>query len=383
MSLTGYNAELSDRPFAVKRELEGGFARSPLWLNASLARVEKWDEAAINARAELLADRALEVWPRPPIDAATLQRYREARGVARATYTLADHGHLVGPVLDLYMDLRRRVLNLDPELREDVRKQYIGFRGSSTIVSVVPLSGELKLYLRGRVEELDDPENRLRDVTRVGHWGVGDVEVRAARPTDLEPVMALIEQAHARHRDDPETEAAWAEAAVERVIEAFPDESMQGALRRLVEAASESACTPALNKQALMFAPTANRSRMLCTFFRRDDADADFYVAPDAFADFGIDTTTVTAQLGDGSAAARVGAGQVARIGDALEELLADVETVDAPQWRERHALRQNRTELLEQARERTPLESRWWGQRDTTGWARARADLASRITTP
>ena len=36
LTLTGYNAEYSDRPFPEKRDMAGGFKESPLKLNAGL-----------------------------------------------------------------------------------------------------------------------------------------------------------------------------------------------------------------------------------------------------------------------------------------------------------------------------------------------------------
>ncbi|ADG06892.1 DUF262 and DUF1524 domain-containing protein [Kyrpidia tusciae] len=68
LTLTGYNPELSDRPFREKRDMKGGFAESPLRLNRSLARLDAWNEAAIVARAEELAALAVKVWPRPDVD---------------------------------------------------------------------------------------------------------------------------------------------------------------------------------------------------------------------------------------------------------------------------------------------------------------------------
>ena len=47
LTLTGYNAEYSDRPFSEKRDMKGGFRESPLKLNEGLSSLDKWDEAAI------------------------------------------------------------------------------------------------------------------------------------------------------------------------------------------------------------------------------------------------------------------------------------------------------------------------------------------------
>jgi uncharacterized protein with ParB-like and HNH nuclease domain len=68
LTLTGYNSELNDRPFIEKRDLEGGFANSPLQLNKSLARLEHWNGEEILKRANILADLALKIWPCPAPD---------------------------------------------------------------------------------------------------------------------------------------------------------------------------------------------------------------------------------------------------------------------------------------------------------------------------
>ncbi len=54
ITLTGYNSELSDRSFKEKSSLHGGFKDSPLWLNQSVAAIEKWNETAIKQRAMVL-----------------------------------------------------------------------------------------------------------------------------------------------------------------------------------------------------------------------------------------------------------------------------------------------------------------------------------------
>ena len=65
LTLTGYNSKLSDRPFNEKQCMVGGFRDSPLRLNQSLGQAEQWDEDAILARAEELAEKAIKIWIYP------------------------------------------------------------------------------------------------------------------------------------------------------------------------------------------------------------------------------------------------------------------------------------------------------------------------------
>jgi alkylated DNA nucleotide flippase Atl1 len=76
LTLTGYNPELSDRPFLVKRDMAGGFKDSHLQLNKGLAALEAWNEAAIAARATTLAEKAVALWKRPSLPPEKLVEYR-------------------------------------------------------------------------------------------------------------------------------------------------------------------------------------------------------------------------------------------------------------------------------------------------------------------
>ncbi|MCX6981782.1 MAG: DUF262 domain-containing protein [Verrucomicrobia bacterium] len=60
LTLTGYNAELSNGNFASKRTV---FLQSPVHLSRSITRFEKWDGEAMQQRGEELAELALRTWP--------------------------------------------------------------------------------------------------------------------------------------------------------------------------------------------------------------------------------------------------------------------------------------------------------------------------------
>ena len=60
LTLTGYNAELSNSPFPDKRKL---YADSHVELNRELSQLTRWDGPEIERRARDLADRACQVWP--------------------------------------------------------------------------------------------------------------------------------------------------------------------------------------------------------------------------------------------------------------------------------------------------------------------------------
>lgn len=61
LTLTAYNAELSNKNFSEKLT---NMRHSCLALNRYFQNVETWDEQAIQSRGEYLADIAIKVWPR-------------------------------------------------------------------------------------------------------------------------------------------------------------------------------------------------------------------------------------------------------------------------------------------------------------------------------
>ena len=68
LTLTGHNAELSNRPFKEKQEIYGDFHHRQLQLNASLREVERWNETAIENRAKMFLEMALKIWSDHGVD---------------------------------------------------------------------------------------------------------------------------------------------------------------------------------------------------------------------------------------------------------------------------------------------------------------------------
>ena len=191
LTLTGYNSELSNRPFKEKQEIPGGFRDSPLRLNRSLAEAERWDEIAIVDRAEMLSEKACEIWPDHGVPQEIVQ---EPRGDS----TLADHHHLTGEMMDLFQQLRDHILNLDTSVSEQITKHYIAYIMNTTFVSIEPQARRLRLSLKLPFPDINDPEGSCRDLTNIGHLGLGDVGVGISSVDEVNYIMFLIRQAFER-----------------------------------------------------------------------------------------------------------------------------------------------------------------------------------------
>ena len=195
LTLTGYNSEYSDRPFAEKRDMKGGFAESPLRVNEGLGGLQTWDESALRARADKLATMAARVWSAPSLPADVLETYRPKAEEA-ATYTIHDHPRLSeeGPMRPLFQALRKELLALDPCVSEEFLKLYVAYKAETNFVDVVPQAKRLRLTLNMHFHELHDPKHLATDATNSRRWGNGDVEVSLRSLEDLPYAMGLVRQ---------------------------------------------------------------------------------------------------------------------------------------------------------------------------------------------
>ena len=208
LTLTGYNAEYSDRPFVEKRDMKGGFRESPLKLNEGLGICEAWDETAIEARADKLASIATAVWAIPSLPDKVLESYR-LRSEKVATYAIDDHSQLAegSKTRDLFEAFRKQALALDPCVIEEFLKLYVAYKAETNFVDVIPLKRCLKLILNMQFHELHDPRNLAKDITGLGRWGNGNIKVEFYSIEELPYVMGLVRQSFEMQMGNGRTDA--------------------------------------------------------------------------------------------------------------------------------------------------------------------------------
>jgi uncharacterized protein with ParB-like and HNH nuclease domain/predicted transport protein len=206
LTLTGYNSEYSDRPFIEKRDMEGGFKESPLRLNEGLGAIEVWDSPAIQHRANRLAAVGVKVWAAPNLSTDVLDTYRPTTEKA-SSYSIEDHTHLAlaSTTRALFEALRKELLALDPCVTEEFLKLYIAYKAETNFVDVVPQASRLRLALNMQFHELHDPRGIAKDVTNLGRWGNGDVEVGLSTLEDLPYALGLIRQSFEKQMGNGES----------------------------------------------------------------------------------------------------------------------------------------------------------------------------------
>jgi len=115
-------------------------------------------------------------------------------------YSIADHLEGISQeTLELFQDLRERILYLDQNIIEEPKAKYIAYKTSTNFVDIVIMRQGLKIFLNLKSGELNDPQNIARDLTKpkvIGHWGNGDYEIKVENKNEVDAVFALIKQSY-------------------------------------------------------------------------------------------------------------------------------------------------------------------------------------------
>ena len=94
----------------------------------------------------------------------------------------------------LFEEFRKRVLNLDASVREEPKKMYVAYKAATNFVDVIFQKKRLMMTLNMEFAVINDPQGLCKDVTGLGKWGNGDVQVYLETTGQLDAVMALVRQ---------------------------------------------------------------------------------------------------------------------------------------------------------------------------------------------
>ncbi len=198
LTLTAYNSEYGDKPFAAKRDMKGGFKESPLKVNAGLGILDQWDEAAIKNRAGQLAKKALDVWPAPELADDVLDAYRP-KTTAKNPHSIEDHPRLVsGPMSDLFTAFRKEVMALDPCVSEEFQQDYVAYKAKGkgkrnlNFIDVVPQLNLLLISLNMRFADISAPPDFCSEISVKQRNG--EAEFRMSNHEQIPDAIELVRQ---------------------------------------------------------------------------------------------------------------------------------------------------------------------------------------------
>ena len=105
-------------------------------------------------------------------------------------------GHGLNEINEIYLKIKERVLDLGSDVEIVPRKEYIGFKRGSNFVDIEFQKKQLKIFINMKFGSISDPMNISRDVSKVGHYGNGDYEIKVNGETDLDYLMVMIKQSY-------------------------------------------------------------------------------------------------------------------------------------------------------------------------------------------
>lgn len=192
LTLTAYNSEMSDRPFREKMNMPGGFKESALRLNKYIVLLNEWNEKHIQERANMLAKQAESIWPYPSLTNVELAPYQEEKKIAQK-YSLATYDINAFTKM-LFTSLDKRIMNLSPAVKREYKKLYVAYKLDTNFVDVVFQKQRLRISINMKFAEINDPNGICKDITGLGRWGNGDVELFMEHQDELEQIMEIVKQ---------------------------------------------------------------------------------------------------------------------------------------------------------------------------------------------
>lgn len=192
LTLTAYNSEMSDRPFREKMNMPGGFKESALRLNKYIVLLNEWNEKHIQERANMLAKKAESIWPYPTITKAELAPYQAEKKTAQK-YSLETYDINAFTKM-LFTSLDKRIMNLSPAVKREYKKLYVAYKLDTNFVDIVFQKQRLRISINMKFAEINDPNGICKDITGLGRWGNGDVELFMEHQDELEQIMEIVKQ---------------------------------------------------------------------------------------------------------------------------------------------------------------------------------------------
>ena len=110
-------------------------------------------------------------------------------------YTFEEHLSICDEkIKKIFNDLRDYILNIDETIVESPKKFYIAYKVSQNFVCVETKKTKILLYLKINPKEIKIPNNG-RDVSNIGHYGTGDLEISINSAEEMEKAKELIKNA--------------------------------------------------------------------------------------------------------------------------------------------------------------------------------------------
>jgi predicted transport protein len=114
-----------------------------------------------------------------------------------STWTVAHHlAHKPDAIVELFQGVQEFMLSLDPAIEESAKKLYVAYRTTQNIVCVELQRQKIYLHVKLDPKRHSGPAGISRDVSNIGHFGTGDLEITVKSSADFELAKPYLELAY-------------------------------------------------------------------------------------------------------------------------------------------------------------------------------------------
>lgn len=191
-----YNSEMQDYSFEDKMKVEGGIKYSNYRLSDDIANSSKWDIDEIISRSQRLAKDALDIWKIPELSEVVMKKYRNNIRAEKYQYENMNHyPEMKEEIRKKYEELDRRILELDEKIQKVYTKHYVAYKYEySNFVEIIIYKWSINVLLDIPFDNIIDEREICEDISNIGSWGTGDVQIKVRNDADIDYIMELIKQ---------------------------------------------------------------------------------------------------------------------------------------------------------------------------------------------
>lgn len=116
---------------------------------------------------------------------------------ANAIYTFDEHvDGKPAKIRDLAMGISDFIMGLDPSIEQLPKKFYVAYKIAQNIVCMEVRKAKVTLFLKLDPKKVKGPSGISRNVSQIGHYGTGDLEITVRSEQDFQAAKSFIEMAY-------------------------------------------------------------------------------------------------------------------------------------------------------------------------------------------
>lgn len=121
---------------------------------------------------------------------------KAAKTRKNALYTIDEHrDKLRDNLIELFEEIREYIVNINNSIEETPKRHYIAYKTSQNFTCIEVQKKKLIIFLKLNPSEIDNLPKQARDVSNIGHFGTGDLEITIKNIDDFNETKYLINEA--------------------------------------------------------------------------------------------------------------------------------------------------------------------------------------------